>query len=236
MAQSILRDAETEALFADMEKEIIIAAGLDPKNVQIILIGDPEINAFVAGGQTVFINSGLITAADNINEVQGVVAHELGHITGGHVIRFGEGARPATAITLLSLLLGAAAMAAGGAEAGMGIISAGQQAAMGKFLAFSRNQESSADAAGASFLNEAGVSGKGMISFFQKLRKEEYRLSPSYQDVDPFAQTHPHVGGPRRHAGTDAQKLSRLEQAHRSCAGGSIPAREGQAHGVRPGS
>jgi predicted Zn-dependent protease len=99
--------------------------------------------------------------------------------------------KAATGITLLSLLLGVAAMAAGGGDAGMGIISAGQQAAMGKFLAFSRTQESSADAAGVSFLNKAGISGKGMIDFFGKLRKEEYRLSSSYADVDPYAQTHP---------------------------------------------
>lgn len=191
IAQSILRDAETEALFNDMSRPLIEAAGLDPRNVQIALIGDPEINAFVAGGQTVYVHSGLITAADNANQVQGVIAHELGHITGGHIVRFGEGAKPATAITLVSLLLGVAAMAAGGADAGMGIISAGQQAAMGKFLAFSRAQESSADAAGVSFLNKAGVSGRGMISFFQKLRQEEYRLSPSYMEVDPYARTHP---------------------------------------------
>lgn len=191
MAQSILRDAETEALFNDMSRPLIEAAGLDPRNVQIVLVGDPSINAFVAGGQVVYIHSGLITAADNANQVQGVIAHELGHITGGHVVRFGEGAKAATGITLLSLLLGVAAMAAGGADAGMGIISAGQQAAMGKFLAFTRTQESSADAAGVSFLNKAGVSGKGMISFFQKLRQEEYRLSSSYTDTDPYAQTHP---------------------------------------------
>jgi predicted Zn-dependent protease len=190
-AQSILRDAETEALFKDIAHPLIVAAGLDPRNVDIILIGDPSINAFVAGGQVVYIHSGLITAADNANQVQGVIAHELGHITGGHVVRFGEGAKAATGITLLSLLLGVAAMAAGGGDAGMGIISAGQQAAMGKFLAFTRTQESSADAAGVSFLNKAGISGKGMIEFFGKLRKEEYRLSSSYADVDPYAQTHP---------------------------------------------
>lgn len=190
-AQSILRDAETESLFKDIARPLIVAAGLDPRNVDVILIGDPSINAFVAGGQVVYIHSGLITAADNANEVQGVIAHELGHITGGHVVRFGEGAKAATGITLLSLLLGVAAMAAGGADAGMGIISAGQQAAMGKFLAFTRTQESSADAAGVSFLNKAGISGKGMIEFFGKLRKEEYRLSSSYADVDPYAQTHP---------------------------------------------
>ena len=191
MAQAILRDAETEALFRDMARPIIEAAGLDPRNVQIVMIGDPEINAFVAGGQTVYVHSGLLLAADNINQVQGVVAHEIGHITGGHVVRFGEGMKAATGITLLSLLLGVAAMAAGGGEAGMGIISAGQQAAMGKFLAFSRTQEASADAAGVSFLNKAGISGKGMLDFFGKLRKEEYRLSSSYADVDPYAQTHP---------------------------------------------
>ena len=205
-AQSILRDAETEALFKDMEKSIIVAAGLDPRNVDIVLVGDPSINAFVAGGQTVFIHSGLITAADNANQVQGVIAHELGHITGGHVIRWDEGARPATAITLLSLVLGVAAMAAGGGDAGMGIIAAGQQAAMGKFLAFSRAQEASADAAGASFLNKAGVSGKGMIGFFQKLRQEEYRLSSSYADVDPFAQSHP----------MSAERADTLEQTLKS--------------------
>lgn len=190
-AQSILRDAETEALLNDLARPLVVAAGLEPRNVELILIQDKEINAFVAGGQAVYLHSGLITQADNANQVQGVIAHELGHITGGHIVRFGEGAKAATGITILSLLLGAAAMAMGGGEAGMGIISAGQQAAMSKFLAFNRTQESSADAAGVSFLNKAGISGRGSIEFFQKLRKQEYRLSSSYADVDPYAQTHP---------------------------------------------
>lgn len=191
MAQSVLRDAETEALFDDMARPLIIAAGLDPRNVRVVLVGDPEINAFVAGGQVVYIHSGLIIAADSANQVQGVIAHELGHITGGHVLRGAEGAKAATGIALLSLLLGVAAMAAGGSEAGMGVMAAGQQAALGKYLAFSRGQESSADAAGVSFLNKAGISGRGMIDFFGKLRREEYRLSSSYDDSDPFARTHP---------------------------------------------
>lgn len=205
MAQSVLRDAETEALFKDIARPLVIAAGLQPNNVQIILLGDKEINAFVAGGQAVYINSGLISAADNVNEVQGVIAHELGHITGGHIIRFGEGAKAATGITLLSLLLGAAAMAAGAGDAGMGVMMAGQQAAMGKFLAFTRTQEASADAAGVGFLRKAGISGRGSISFFQKLRSQEYRLSSSYTDVDPYAQTHP----------LSADRAQRLEADYR---------------------
>ena len=191
VAQSVLRDTETEAYLAQISAPLIKAAGLQPSNVKIILLNDPEINAFVAGGQAVYIQSGLFEAADNTNELQGVIAHELGHIEGGHVLRGGEGERPAMAIMLLSLLIGAAAMAAGGGDAGMGALMAGQQAAMGKFLAFSRAQEGSADASAVRHLNEAHISGKGMVSFFGKLKKEEYRLSPSYTDVDPYAQTHP---------------------------------------------
>jgi len=194
MAQSILRDAETEAYLKEIAAPLVAAAGLQPGNVDIVLIGDKEINAFVAGGQAVYIHSGLIEAADNTNEVQGVIAHELGHITGGHVIRVGEGAKSATAITMLSLLLGAAAMAAGAGDAGMGVMMAGQQAALGKFLAFNRVQEASADAAGVGFLNKAGLSGKGMLSFFLKLRKEEFRYASTYAETDPFMQTHPMSG------------------------------------------
>jgi predicted Zn-dependent protease len=113
LAQSVLRDAETEALFAEISAPIIKVSGLDKRNVRILLIGDPSVNAFTAGGQDVFINSGLLAAAENANEVQGVIAHELGHVAGGHVLRGEEGAKTATGIMLLSLLLGAAAMAAG---------------------------------------------------------------------------------------------------------------------------
>jgi predicted Zn-dependent protease len=191
-AQSLLRDAETEALFRDMSRPLIEAAGLRPENVQVVLIGDRSINAFVAGGQIVYIHSGLISAADNANEVQGVIAHELGHITGGHVISGAQGAKSATAVMLLSLLLGAAAMAMGSGEAGQGIIAAGQQAAMGKFLAFNRAQESAADQAGASYLTKSGISGKGSLSFFKKLQNQEFRLAIPQEDS--YARTHPLTG------------------------------------------
>jgi predicted Zn-dependent protease len=192
LAQSILRDAETEALFDDMSRPLIAAAGLDPKNVKVVLIGDKEINAFVAGGQYVYINSGLFTAADNVNEVQGVIAHELGHVVGGHVIRGSEGVKAATGISILSLVLGAAALAAGAGDAGMGIMMAGQQAALGKYLAFSRTQESSADAAGQKYLIDSGITGKGMISFFKKLQNMEFRLGIPQEDS--YARTHPLSG------------------------------------------
>jgi predicted Zn-dependent protease len=187
-AQSILRDAETEALMQDASAPLVRAAGFRERNVQIMVINDPSINAFVAGGQAVWFHSGLIAQADNLNQVQGVMAHELGHVEGGHVIRSMEGIKEATGIQLVTLLLGAAAMAAGGGEAGMGIMAMGQQAAMGKFLAFNRAQESSADAAGARYLHDAGISGKGSLEFFKKLQNLEYRL---YVPQDTYFRTHP---------------------------------------------
>ena len=190
MAQSVLRDAETEALLRELSAPLVTAAGMDPRNVDVVLVGDPSINAFVAGGQVIFINEGLIEAADSAAEVQGVIAHELGHITGGHAINDG-GSKAATGISILSLILGGLAAAAGSSDAAMGVIMAGQQAAMGKYFAFSREQESSADAAGAGFLSKAGISGKGSVSFFKKLQNLEYRYGFTRNSDSEFYSTHP---------------------------------------------
>ena len=189
-AQSILRDAETEALLRDMATPLVSAAGLDPRNVDVVMINDPSLNAFVAGGQVVYLHSGLINEAGSANEVQGVIAHELGHITGGHVISDGGG-KAATGISILSLLLGVAAAAAGAGDAAMGVLMAGQQAALGKYLAFSRGQEASADAAGAQYLSKAGITGRGSISFFKRLQNMEYRYGYTRNADSEFYSSHP---------------------------------------------
>ncbi|ODP39774.1 M48 family metalloprotease [Sphingomonas turrisvirgatae] len=192
-AQSILRDAESEALLADMSRDLIKAANLPP-GVRIVLINDSSINAFVAGGQAVYIHSGLIDAASTANEVQGVIAHELGHITGGHVPlgdRMGKGA---TGITILSLLLAAGAIAAGSPDAGMGLMQMGQRAALGSYLAFSRAQEATTDAAGVKYLAGAGISGRGMLDFFKKLQQQEYRYGIKRGSETSYVVSHPLSG------------------------------------------
>jgi predicted Zn-dependent protease len=192
-AQSILRDAETEAMFADMAAPLVRAAGMDPKTVKVVLINDDEINAFTAGGQTIYVNSGLLAAADNANQVQGVIAHELGHVADGHVVLAGAGMKPAFGIQILSMVLGIAAAAAGGGEAAAGIMAAGQQAALGNYLAYSRTTEATADATGAKFLRQAGITGQGMLDFFKKLQAEEAYWSATGK-LDPFMQNHPLTG------------------------------------------
>ena len=186
---SVLRDTETELLFKQMSTPLIVAAGLDPHSVNVVLLNDPEINAFVATGQTVYVQSGLLEATDNVNQLQGVVAHELGHVIAGDAIRSGQGQKQATGISILSLVLAAAAIAAGAGDAAMGVMMAGQQAALGEFLAFTRAQEATADATGARLLSKAGISGKGIIDFFGKLQNQEYRLA--IYSKDSFDRDHP---------------------------------------------
>jgi predicted Zn-dependent protease len=198
-AQSILRDAETEAFLRHVSEPIFEAAGLTPSSVRIYLLSDKSLNAFVTGGQNIFIHSGLIMASDDINQLLGVIAHETGHISGGHLARMGDAAQSAGNLSIISMVLGAAAILAGGGDAGMGIMMAGQSVAQRSFLSYSRVQESAADQAGAQFLTEAGISGRGLIEFFGKLRNQEI-LAQVRQD--PYVRSHP----------LNRQRMSALEQ------------------------
>jgi len=230
-AQSVLRDAETEALLDDMAAPLVEAAGLAPGNVDIVLINDQSINAFVAGGQAVYIHTGLLEAADTANEVQGVIAHELGHVTGGHAVTYTDGLGEASKISILSLVLAAAAAAAGAGDAAMGVMMAGQRAALGKYLAFSRGQESSADAAGVKYLSKAGISGRGSLTFFGKLQSQEFRYGYSQDDEQAFVRTHPLSGDriarlredytkdPAWNAPDDAKLQARFERAKAKLSG-----------------
>lgn len=210
-AQSVLRDAETEALFKDVAKPLILAAGLTPASVQVILVGDPEINAFVAGGQNVFIFSGLIENADNVNQLQGVIAHELGHIAGGHNVRFGEGVNPASHISILSLVAAVALAAAGAPDAGIAALGLGTATAESQYLAFSRDQESRADQAGATFLARAGESGRGSLEFFNKLLGQEYRLALKQDNA--YNRTHP----------LDGERIANLEAVYHASPAWNAP-------------
>lgn len=194
-AQSRLRDAETEELLEDMIAPLVEASELADSKVEVVLINNNSINAFVAGGQIVYVHTGLINAAETANEVQGVLAHELGHITAGHVARFEERVAGAQSLTLLSLLAGVGAVLAGAPpEAGFGLFGVGLQAGTANFLSFNRNQEASTDLAGARYLSGAGISGRGMIAFFERLRNFEIRRGYSQADEAAYGRTHPLSG------------------------------------------
>ncbi|MCK5424908.1 MAG: M48 family metalloprotease [Emcibacter sp.] len=188
---AILRDAEIERTIRRLAEPIFKVADLDKNSVSTYLINDNSLNAFVAGGQNIFIHSGLLIQAKDANQVIGVIAHETGHITGGHLSRFSDGIKSATVMTLLGAILGAAAIAAGNGDAGMALILGGQHIGTRTFLKYSRTQESAADQAGLTFLERSGQSGRGLIGFLDYLGDQEL-MTARYRD--PYAGTHPVSG------------------------------------------
>ena len=187
-AQVMLRDAETEWFLRKISDPIFVAAKLDPKSVNMYILGANELNAFVAGGQNIFILSGLILESKDVNNLIGVIAHETGHISGGHNVRRSEMGQGSTAIAILSMIAGAAAIAAGAGDAGAGIMMGGQTMAQRTMLKYNRTQEATTDQAGAKFLEATETSGRGLVEFFDRLRDQEFL---NHVSQDPYVRTHP---------------------------------------------
>tara|TARA_R110000868_G_scaffold19949_1_gene85130 strand:- start:1910 stop:3289 length:1380 start_codon:yes stop_codon:yes gene_type:complete len=185
---ALVRDAETERMLRDYSLPIWRAAGMTPSTITIHLVKDPNINAFVISGQDVFFNTGLITQADAPMEIIGVIAHETGHMAGAHRSRSAEAMDKAALPYYASMIAGVAAIAAGAGDAGMAILAGGMQVAERSILSYSRQQEGSADQAGATYLQRSHQSGKGMLMLFEKFRDQE---ALSTQSQDPFVRSHP---------------------------------------------
>lgn len=184
-----IRDAETENAIRDWTSGVFKAAGMTQGQVQIVLVQDPGVNAFVAGGSNIFIYTGLIQKTTAPEEVVGVIAHEMGHIVGGHLTRTGEAAKNASFEAIAGAILGVgAALATGDGSAAAAGVRIGQGLAMNEFLAYSRVQESSADQAGFRLMQDSGLSPEGLVTFLQKLSSEELLPSESRSE---FVRTHP---------------------------------------------
>ena len=188
-APTIIRDTEIEADLKSWIAPVIRAGGLGPNAVNIILVQSDEINSFVAGGPNIFLYTGLLFKTDSPNEIIGVMAHELGHIRGGHLIRAQGAMKDASYESLLGMLLGAGAAIAthnGGALGALG--AGGQTSAMGSFLAFSRVQEGSADQSALYTLQKACITPRGLLTFMKKLGDME---ALPYSQQDAWGRTHP---------------------------------------------
>ncbi|MGB0671125.1 MAG: M48 family metalloprotease [Rhodospirillales bacterium] len=185
---SLIRDAEIEATLRAFSNPLFQAAGLSPQAIDIYIVKDKSLNAFVAGGQNLFIHTGLIMRSDNPAQLQGVIAHETGHIAGGHLSRTQDAVTGASATALLGALLGGAAILGGKPDVGAAVIAGGQQAGLRSFLQYSRIQEGAADQAGIKYLESTGHSPRGLLEFFEILEGQEL-LAQSRQD--PYVRSHP---------------------------------------------
>jgi predicted Zn-dependent protease len=183
LAASPTRAQEIPSLFSDTEVEqairmfctpVWIAAGLDPKNIHVVLVNSHDLQAFVAGGQNIFIYTGLLAKTDDPLQIAGVVAHETGHIAGAHLARSDEDMSDASYTMLLATILGAAA-AVGSRDPGAmgGALGIGEDMGMRSYLAFSRTKEASADEAGMTYLEKAHLSPRGLLEFMKKIQVED---------------------------------------------------------------
>jgi predicted Zn-dependent protease len=194
-APPLIRDAEIEGLLRLYTKPIFKAAGLAPGAVKVYIINGRPVNAFVAGGQRIFINTGTLLQAKTPSEVIGVLAHESGHIAGGHLARLQVEIDKVSTVGIIGMLAGVAAMAGGAvsgdaqaAKAGQGIMLGGQGLTQRLVLNYARAMESSADQAAVKFLDATGQSAKGMLDLFQRLATQSMA---SAQNANPYLQSHP---------------------------------------------
>jgi predicted Zn-dependent protease len=184
-AETLLRDAEVENDIKTMAAPIWRAAGLEPSDVGVYLVQDNSLNSFVAGGQAIFINSGLVLRAETPNQLLGVIAHETGHIAGGHVLRAKEAMRNASIESIIAMVAAAGASVLGRSGAPMlGAQGVGERS----FLQFSIAQEATADHAALNFLDRSCQSSRGLLKFFEILQTNEL-LSGERQEG--WVRTHP---------------------------------------------
>lgn len=190
-ANSLIRDAEIETLLYDLSSPVFRAAGLEPENIHMYIVSDDAINAYVAGGMNIFVNTGLIVRCPNPEMLVGVIAHETGHIAGGHLLKGMEEYKAANIKSMLGYALGLAAAVAGSPEAGQAIALGTTHISERQFLKYTRSHEESADQAAVTYLDRVHLTSQGLLDLLTILYKEEHTL---YGELNPYALTHPLSG------------------------------------------
>jgi predicted Zn-dependent protease len=187
MSLAIIRDGEIESFIQKLSQPLIKAANLESKNIKFYIINDPTINAFVAGGQNIFLNSGLITKYYDPDILRGVIAHEIAHIASGHLARSNEEIEKATNLMMLSYLAGIVSAAASGSDAGYAMLMGGNQIAERFFLKYNRSQEEAADILALEYLKKTNNSPLGLLKILQFFKSQML----GNKIIDEYALTHP---------------------------------------------
>ena len=207
----VLRDTEAEQLLRDYTRPILRTAGLEKQNIQVVIINDNSFNAFVADGRRIFVNYGAIMQSETPNQIIGVLAHETGHLAGGHLAKMREQMAQAQTQMIIAMLLGAGAIVAGAragansglANAGAAAVSAPGEVIRRTLIAYVRQQEENADRAGVKFLTATGQSAKGMYETFKRFSNDSLFAA---RGADPYLQSHP----------MPAERVAALEEMARS--------------------
>jgi predicted Zn-dependent protease len=207
----VIRDTEAEQLLRDYTRPILRAAGMEKQNIQVVIINDSGFNAFVADGRRIFVNYGAIMQSATPNQIIGVLAHETGHLAGGHLAKMREQLAQAQTQMIIAMLLGAGALVAGSrgggnsglANAGAAAVTAPQEVIRRTLISYQRQQEENADRAGVKFLAATGQSAKGMYETFKRFTNDSLFAA---RGADPYLQSHP----------MPADRVAALEEIARS--------------------
>lgn len=190
----LIRDAEIEQVLRDYTRPILKAAGLTQQNIKVIIINDRAFNAFVMDGRRIFVNAGALMDSQTPNQIIGVLAHETGHIAGGHLAKLRTELSNASTIAIITMLLGLGAVAAGARSSQVGgnpaavAIAAPSAMIQRSLLAYQRQHEEQADRAGVKFLTETGQSARGMVETFKRFSDQQLFAA---QGADPYLMSHP---------------------------------------------
>ncbi len=217
-AQTIVRDAEIERTLRMLARPIYEAGGLTAERVPIFIIADRSLNAFVTGGNVMFLHTGMLLELETPEELMAVIAHESGHVIERHVVSRIAAQETARDTAIISTIIGIGAAVAGAGEAGVGAASAGSSVALRDLLRFTRAQEAGADQTGARLMTAAGIDPAAMLLVLQRFDSAVAGLS-----VDPYILTHP-LGGERI-------RLLEAAVANSSARGGRAPAEFHYWHG-----
>ncbi|MCI4662984.1 MAG: M48 family metalloprotease [Neomegalonema sp.] len=187
-AAGLIRDSEIERTLRQLITPVFSAADLTEQTVRLFIIQDNSLNAFVGTGRNMFFHTGLLRTLETPEELIGVMAHETGHITGGHLFARISAARSAQNKAIAATIIGIATAVAGAGRAGLSIAGIGNRLAERDYLSFTRSQEASADAAALAILERARIDPSGMIRVLERLEANQAAFA---HNVDPYALTHP---------------------------------------------
>jgi predicted Zn-dependent protease len=208
----VIRDTEAEQLLRDYTRPILRSAGLEKQNIQVVIINASVFNAFVADGRRIFVNHGAMMQSETPNQIIGVLAHETGHLAGGHLSKLREQLAQAQTQLIIAMLLGAGAMIAGArsgntngglSNVGAAALAAPQEVIRRTLLSYQRQQEENADRAGVKFLTANGLSARGMYETFKRFTNDSLFAA---HGADPYVQSHP----------MPAERVAALEEMARS--------------------
>ena len=185
---SLIRDTEIEGVLTSYIQKIFKIAGLPTQKASVVIVNDQSLNAFVVGGHTIFVHTGLITQSKNVDDLIFVLAHETGHIKGGHILRSIEAYKKSQTTALISTILGGLVAVAGRPDAGIAVMMGGNTSAEALYTSFRQTDESAADRIAVDIMQKTNYSMAGFLNTMKLIRIED-RLTP--QNEFSYLRTHP---------------------------------------------